>query len=60
VRNRLKEALLSMHTDPDGKQVLVRFGALRFIETTDEDYAVVVEYAGHNGLNLATYDYKND
>ena len=60
VRNRLKEALLSMHTDPDGKQVLVRFGALRFIETTDEDYAVVVKYAEHNGLNLATYDYKND
>ncbi|MBP2685662.1 MAG: phosphonate transporter, periplasmic phosphonate-binding protein, partial [Deltaproteobacteria bacterium] len=42
VRNRLKEALLAMHNDPDGKQVLERFGALRFIETTDEDYAVVV------------------
>lgn len=60
VRSRLKEALLNMHTDPDGKQVLERFGALRFIETTDEDYAVVVKYAEHNGLNLSTYDYKND
>jgi phosphonate transport system substrate-binding protein len=60
VRSRLKEALLNMHMDPDGKQVLERFGALRFIETTDEDYAVVVKYAEHNRLNLATYDYKND
>jgi phosphonate transport system substrate-binding protein len=60
VRSRLKNALLDMHMDPDGKQVLERFGALRFIETTDEDYAVVVKYAEHNRLNLATYDYKND
>jgi len=60
LRSRLKEALLNMHMDPDGKQVLERFGALRFIETTDEDYAVVVKYAEHYGLNLATYDYKND
>ena len=60
VRSRLKEALLNMHMDPDGKQVLERFGALQFIETTDEDYAVVVKYAEHNRLNLSTYDYKND
>lgn len=60
VRGRLKEALLNMHLDPDGKRVLERFGALRFIETTDEDYAVVVKYAERNRLNLATYDYKND
>jgi phosphonate transport system substrate-binding protein len=60
LRNRLKESLLTMHLDPDGKRVLERFGALRFIETTDEDYAVVVKYAEHNRLNLATYDYKND
>ncbi|OGP80185.1 MAG: hypothetical protein A2Z26_04455 [Deltaproteobacteria bacterium RBG_16_66_15] len=60
MRSRLKEALLNMHMDPDGKPVLERFGALRFIETTDADYAVVVKYAEHNRLNLATYDYKND
>jgi phosphonate transport system substrate-binding protein len=60
LRSRLKETLLKMHLDPDGKKVLERFGALRFIETTDEDYAVVVKYAEHNRLNLATYDYMND
>jgi phosphonate transport system substrate-binding protein len=60
VRDRLKEALLHMHMDPDGKQVLERFGALRFIETANEDYAVVVKYAEQIRLDLATYDYKND
>lgn len=60
VRNRLKDALLSMHRDPEGKKVLEQFGALRFIETTNEDYAPVVKYAKDVNLNLATYDYTND
>jgi len=60
VRDRLKEALLKMHLDPDGKKVLERFGALRFIETRNEEYDIVVKYAGDLHLNLATYDYKND
>ena len=60
VRNRLKGSLLSMHLDPDGKQVLERFGALKFIETTNKEYDVVLKYAEDIHLNLATYDYKND
>lgn len=60
LRNRLKETLLKMHLDPDGKTVLERFGARQFIETTNQEYAVVVEYAGKIGLNPATYDSTND
>lgn len=60
VRDRLKDALLTMHLDPDGKKVLKRFGALRFIETRNEEYRIIEEYAGDIHLNLATYDYKND
>ena len=60
VRDRLKDALLKMHLDPDGKQVLERFGALKFIETTNKDYGVVLEYAEEIHLNLPKYDYKND
>jgi phosphonate transport system substrate-binding protein len=60
VRNRLKESLLSMHLDPDGKQVLERFGALKFIETTNKEYGVVLKYAEDIHLNLATYEYMND
>ena len=60
VRDRLKNALLTMHLDPDGKKVLEQFGALRFIETRNEEYDPVVKYAGEIHLDLSTYDYKND
>ena len=59
VRNRLKESLLTMHTDPDGKEVLKQFGALKFIETTNKDYNAVLKYAEDIHLDLATYQYMN-
>jgi hypothetical protein len=49
-----------MHTDPDGIDVLRNFGAGKFIETTNDDYASVYQYTQEIGLNLETYDYLND
>jgi phosphonate transport system substrate-binding protein len=60
VRDRLKDALLKMNLDPDGKKVLEQFGAQRFIETRNEEYDIIVKYAGDIHLDLSTYDYKND
>lgn len=60
VKSRLKEALLAMHQDPEGKAILHRFGAQRFIETTDDDYDAVYKYANQVRLNLSTYDYMNE
>jgi phosphonate transport system substrate-binding protein len=60
MRRRLGEALLNMHQDPDGKKVLERFGAIKFIETRNSDYAAVVRYAEAAHLDLSTYDYSND
>ena len=60
MRNVLKESLLTMHQDPDGKKVLERFGALKFIETTNKDYAVVLKYAEEIHLDLGTYEYMNN
>ena len=60
LRNRIRETLLGMHDDPRGKEILKMFGAIRFIETNDEDYRAVYDYARHIGLDLATYDYIND
>ena len=60
LRVRLKDALLKMNLDPEGKKVLERFGAQRFIETRNEEYRIIQEYAGDLHLDLATYDYKND
>ncbi|MDO8738250.1 phosphate/phosphite/phosphonate ABC transporter substrate-binding protein [Candidatus Deferrimicrobium sp.] len=60
VRDRMKDALLKMHLDPDGKKVLEQFGAQMFIETRNEEYDIIVKYAEDLHLNLSTYDYKND
>jgi phosphonate transport system substrate-binding protein len=60
VRNLLKESLLTMHLDPDGRKVLERFGALKFIETTNQEYDVVRKFAEEIHLDLATYQYMNN
>jgi len=60
VRTKMKEILLDMHNDPDGKKVLKDFGASRFVPTSNDDYKPVFEYAKEIGLNLATYDYINE
>jgi phosphonate transport system substrate-binding protein len=60
VRDLLKDALLTMNLDPDGKKVLEQFGAQRFIETRNEEYDIIVKYAGDIHLDLATYEYMNN
>ena len=59
-KHKLKAALIHMHADPEGIRVLQTFGAQRFIETTDGDYANVYRYAQEIGLNLSTYNYVNE
>ena len=58
--NELKESLLSMDRDPEGVEVLKKFGARKFIETTNDDYASVYKYVRQIGLNLFTYNYRNE
>lgn len=53
VKKQLQEALLKMHDDPEGRAVLDTFGARKFIETTDRDYATVFTYAKEIGLDLS-------
>jgi phosphonate transport system substrate-binding protein len=60
MKKGIQESLLGMHDDPRGKEILRMFGATRFIETSDEDYKAVYDYAREIGLDLATYDYRND
>jgi len=59
LQQKLKQALLQLHTDPEGEGVLKQFGALRFIETTASDYQSVFEMAKKAGINIKTYDYHN-
>ncbi len=60
IKKKLKIALINIHNDPDGRDVLKDFGAQMFIETTDDDYLNVYRYIKKIKLNLATYDYIND
>jgi phosphonate transport system substrate-binding protein len=60
LKTKLKETLLNMHQEEEGKKVLKLFGAARFIPTTEEDYRVVFEFAARIDLDLETYDYVND
>jgi len=57
LKKKLKQVLLDMYKDPDGQNVLEKFGARRFIETTDDDYKSVYEYAREVGVQLQTFDY---
>ena len=59
-KRKLRDTLLMMDRDEEGKEILKEFGAARFIATTTEDYAVVYAFAEEIGLDLETYDYVND
>lgn len=59
LKKKLKSILLSLHGEPDGKQVLKQFGAIRFIDTTTRDYQPVFDMATKAGINIKTYDSSN-
>jgi len=60
IKLKLKQALINMHADPEGIDILKKFGAKKFIETSDDDYSGVYQYVREIGLNLSTYDYMNE
>jgi phosphonate transport system substrate-binding protein len=57
---KLKNTLLQMDQDEQGRSVLQNFGAKMFIETTEKDYEPVFTYADGIKLDLQKYDYWND
>jgi phosphonate transport system substrate-binding protein len=59
IKKLLRETLLNMHNDEEGRGVLKKFGAKRFIETTDADYKGVYKYIKETGMDLSTYEYGN-
>jgi len=60
IKSELKKTLLNMDKDSEGINILKKFGAKKFIETTNEDYDSVYKYVKEIGLNLATYNYRNE
>lgn len=60
LKKKLKEALLGIDKDPEGRTVLEKLGAKRFIETTVKDYDPVFDLAKKAGIDIKTYQYKNE
>ncbi len=60
LKKKLKNALLAIDQEREGRELLKVFGAQRFVETIDQDYLPIYRYAGVIGLDLATYDYQNE
>lgn len=60
VKNALRDALVGMDRDPAGREVLEAFGARRFVATSDRDYQPVFDYARAAGIDLKSYDYRNE
>lgn len=58
IKLHLRTLLLNMHESKEGLEVLSNFGALRFIETRDEDYEVLYKMAVDLGIDLETYSYE--
>jgi ABC-type phosphate/phosphonate transport system substrate-binding protein len=59
IKQLLRDSLLGMNEDPEGRTVLKQFGAISFIPTTAEDYAPVFEIAEEAKIDLGTYEYLN-
>lgn len=60
IKKKLKDALLNIDKDPEGKTVLEKFGAIKFIETTVSDYTPVFDLANKAGIDIKKYQYRNE
>ncbi len=58
IKLRIKTLLLSMHENPEGREALEKFGALKFIRTSNDDYKVMYNMVRQLGINLQEYSYK--
>ena len=59
LQSKLKDALLNLHMEAEGRAVLEQFGAVKFVETTVKDYQPVVELVREAGIDLLTYNYQD-
>ena len=60
LKAKLKSALLHLQDSPQGLKVLQALRFNRFIETKVEDYQPVFDAAGKAGIDIRTYDFRND
>lgn len=59
LKESIKEALLDMDKNEDGKRVLFNLKAQKFIETSNKDYDPVFAIVDKADIDLKTYEYIN-
>lgn len=59
IKKKLMDVFLGMDNDPEGKAVLKKFGAQRFIATSKHDYNSVFDLAKKAGIDIRKYQYIN-
>jgi ABC-type phosphate/phosphonate transport system substrate-binding protein len=57
LKTKLKDVMLRMNQDKQGREILQEFGAQGFVETVASDYGPVFNFAGQIELDLNKYDY---
>ena len=57
LKNKIKDALLNLAKEAQGKPVLESLGADRFVETKDQDYRCLYDTINALGIDLNTYPY---
>lgn len=60
VKAQLKKVLIGMDKDRQGKEVLKKFEAIKFIPTAKEDYGPVFDIARKAGIDIKSYKYRNE
>jgi phosphonate transport system substrate-binding protein len=60
LKKSLQRLLLDMHNNNQGREILDGLTIEKFIETSEEDYQPVLDYATDIGLDLKTYNYLNN
>lgn len=58
LKERIKDILLNMDKDPEGRKVLERFGALRFVAASKEDFSIVYNLLKKADIEIKTYKYR--
>lgn len=58
LKEKLKNLLLDLDKSAEGKKILQKFGAVKFIETRESDYGPLYKMIEEAGIDLKTYPYK--
>ncbi|MCX7794552.1 MAG: phosphate/phosphite/phosphonate ABC transporter substrate-binding protein [Thermodesulfovibrionales bacterium] len=58
LREKIKYILLTMDRDPEGKKILEKLGALRFVSASKEDFESVYNLLKKANIDIKTYRYR--